>query len=127
MTNADPPQRHLRSGLLPLGVMALAGAGAWLLLVQVTGKAEAWDDPRYFQLAMPVLAAVAAVLGWLRPGQPVLLGLVGAAGQAAVLPFTAAGLGLWPIGAGFLLAFSLPTMAAAWLGGRLRRGAGGPC
>lgn len=120
MNSTSPP----RSGPSPLWIATIAavlGAGAWVACDAATGRREAWDSPLYFAAVMPLLALASGILGFTAPGRAAVIALAMAAGQFAAL-FAMNGLGsLFPIGIVLFLLFALPSAAAAWVGGRLRR------
>jgi hypothetical protein len=45
----------------------VSGTVLWLWAAQAAGRVEAWDGPFYFSRAVPALAVVAAVCGFLAP------------------------------------------------------------
>jgi hypothetical protein len=49
------------------GMAALTGAATWFYIASAGGRREAWDSDLYFSVGLPVIALVAAVLGFLVP------------------------------------------------------------
>lgn len=104
------------------GVAALSGtllgAGIWLVSPVLTGRAEPWDAPGYFYLFSLLGAGI--VLGliwprqWLIPSSCVIAGqIIAFAGRILIQQADA---GLWPLGLGILVAFSLVSLIGGKLG-----------
>jgi len=102
-------------------VIAVAlGLGTWLVTATVVGKTEAWDDPAYFQVALPALFAAIFVLGIVFPKRAWRWGPLAMAGQVLALLFSGNG-SLLPLGIILMGVMSLPYILAGWLGSLLRK------
>lgn len=99
-------------------VAGVAGAVVWALSPWLTGRAEAWDAPRYYFLALLVAGLVAG----LAAGRPLWRLYVGAVLGQVLYMLIALPLGpLLPIGVVILLVFTLLFLAAATLGWAVRQ------
>jgi hypothetical protein len=106
--------------MMPL-IAALAGAGIWIALAAVSGRAEAWDSPLYFPVGLPLAIAVAALLGAVAPGRAWRWGAWVMGGQAAALLLTVGPGSLLPLGLVLFAVLALPCMLGALAGAWLRR------
>jgi hypothetical protein len=103
------------------GVAAFSGILVWVVVSSVSGRREAWDSAYYFQVGIPALCLVSAVLGYLSPTRSWRWGAV-PLGAQTVWMFATQGLGnLWPLGliAGGI--FAMPPVLAARFGAFIRR------
>jgi hypothetical protein len=98
-----------------------ARAALWLLVAALGGRAEAWDSPLYFTVAVPLAVAVAALFGALAPQRAWRWGGWLMAGQATALLFSAGPGSLLPLGLALFAVLALPCMASGLLGAWLRR------
>jgi hypothetical protein len=115
---AGPPAR--KSSPLLLGTAFAAGMLSWIVLARLGHRSEAWDAPLYFQLGIPVLALLSALLGYLEPMRAWRFGLAPYAGQGLVMFALNPG-GNLPLGLITLGILSLPGIAAATLGAWLSK------
>lgn len=101
-------------------VAAVSGILVWGLVSLGTGRREAWDSEVYFQIGLPALCIVSAVLGYLEPDRPWRWGAVPLAAQAGWM-FATQGIGnLWPLGLIVSGLFAVPPMLTARLGAFVR-------
>ena len=49
------------------GMSAVTGGATWFYIASAGGRREAWDSDLYFSVGLPIIALVAAVLGFLLP------------------------------------------------------------
>ena len=122
MTASVPGRRDSRAAVAY--VLSLAsGAAVWLGVAWTTGRREAWDSEIYWTAGYPILAAFAAVCGWLVPGRawrwPLLAMLVQ---PVVMLVQDPAGGSMLPLGLILFGVLSLPLIPAAYLGAFVRRG-----
>ena len=103
---------------------ALAGAIGWIALALATGETEAWDNPAYFTVLLPLTALVVGIVGYLAPERAWRWAFVPFLAQAVTMALwnPSANLGLLPLG---LIAYSVfgvlclvPALAGASLGRR---------
>ena len=106
--------------MMPL-IAALAGAGLWLALAALGGRAEAWDSPLYFPVGLPLAILVAALLGALAPVRAWRWGGWLMGGQGAALLLTVGPGSLLPLGLVLFAVLALPCMLGALAGAWLRR------
>jgi hypothetical protein len=101
----------------------LLGAAAWLVPSAITGKAEAWDDPIYFQAALPALAVAVFALGIAFPIRAWRWGPLAMAGQALALLLAnpSGDLSLLPVGIILMALISIPLALLSGLGSLLTR------
>jgi len=111
---------QLRSDLVPAVLAFLVGAADWELVRWLGTRREAWDDPVYWQLGLPLLVLTAFVLGLVwreRPWRWVVWLMVGQAAWSLGLALGQYGIpNLLPMG---LVAFALlgiPYLVAAYAG-----------
>ncbi len=120
--STEPPAMNSRQRVWPAWVAALAaGAVGWILTMLLGDRREAWDSPYYFQIAYPLFALTAAVLGYLRPGHPWRWALGLALGQALVAFVQNPTANLLPLGLIAFAIYSSPLILAAMFGTKLRR------
>ena len=60
---------------LVLALLAFVGLLIWIGSGILSGQKEAWDSPVFFIVIVPSMAALAFVIGFVRPGPPWLRGL----------------------------------------------------
>ncbi|MCC5862555.1 MAG: hypothetical protein JJT93_11680 [Gammaproteobacteria bacterium] len=103
--------------------VALAGGAAlWIITMAATGRSEAWDSPRYWDVTYPLCLALAALLGYLTPVRAWRWGMAVIMIQAPVVMFTSGNSwNLLPLGIGVFLLLSLPAIAVAVVAARVRR------
>ena len=78
------------AGIVPLSVAVLAGVLSWDLVRLFGNRAEAWDDPVYWQLALPLMLFTALLLGAACRDRPWRWVAAMVGGQAACAPIMAA-------------------------------------
>lgn len=110
MTHPAPPPapRTSRLRVSPLEALAIiacavSGAIVWAAIKQTSGATDAWDDPSYWSVGLPIMAATTLLAGLAAPRWFLLLGLAVVIPQAAILLRT---------GAANLLPFTLFFFAA---------------
>ena len=104
-------------------LFALAGGALiWLGIGLISGRAEAWDSPLYWQLGYPLSLVLAGVLGYLSPTRTWRWGLAVLLVQPVVMILTSgSSFGLLPLGMILFGVLALPAIAVAGFGARLRR------
>ena len=111
---------QLRSDLIPSVLAFLIGAADWELVRQLGSRREAWDDPVYWQLGLPLLALAAFVLGlaWReRPWRWVVWLMIGQAAWSLILAISQDGLpNLLPLGLLMFAVLGIPCLVAAYAG-----------
>ena len=112
-----------RDWLVALIAVAV-GIVAWEAVVPAGTRKEAWDLPAYWQLAYPAMLVGALACGWLVPQKPWRWGLLIGLGQGVwtlVKATAQSGVpSLWPLGLIMFAILSVPCVAMAYLGARLR-------
>jgi len=103
--------------------MAASGFVLWGLVSELTRHREAWDSSLYWFTVPPVLAVVAAILGFALGTDAIQLGVAAALGQAAGMMVwnPRASWGLLPFTIILLGFLSLPSILAAALAAAVRR------
>ena len=99
-----------------------AGSGilVWVAVSMLSGRREAWDSEAYYQIGLPVLCVVSAVLGYFEPDRPWRWGAIPLAAQAVTM-FAMQGLGnLWPLGLIVTGVLAVPPILTAKFGTFLR-------
>ena len=108
------------AGIVPLSVAVVAGVLSWDLVRLFGNRAEAWDDPVYWQLALPLMLFTALLLGAAcrdRPWRWVAAMVGGQAAWALLLSVIAGGLpNLFPLGLLMFGLIAVPCLAAAYAG-----------
>jgi hypothetical protein len=109
-------------------VSALSGILVWTLVSTGTGRREAWDSGAYYQIGLPALCVVSAVLGYLEPERPWRWGAVPLVAQAVVMLATQGVGNLWPLGLIVNGVLAVPPILTARLGAfvRTRNNVSGP-
>ena len=101
-------------------VAAGSGILVWVLVSMLSGRREAWDSEAYYQIGLPVLCVVSAVLGYFEPDRPWRWGAIPLAAQAVTM-FAMQGLGnLWPLGLIVTGVLAVPPILTAKFGTFLR-------
>jgi hypothetical protein len=123
-------RRHLRiepsepaptTDTQPYLIALLGGASLWLLTSLISGRAEAWDAPMYWTVTYPLAILLAGVLGYRAPRRAWRWGLAVMLVQAPVLLLTSGGsMSLLPLGLALFAVLSLPAIAAATFGAKIR-------
>jgi hypothetical protein len=86
-----------------------------------TGRREAWDAPVYWQLGVPLAIVASAAVGYLARGNGWFTTVVVVPAQVLTMMFRSREVGsLWPLTLTLSLFLSLPFVAAAFVGRRLR-------
>ena len=105
----------------PYLIAILGGAALWLLTSLISGRAEAWDAPMYWTVTYPLAILLAGVLGYRAPRRAWRWGLAVMLVQAPVMMLTSGGsMSLLPLGLALFAILSLPAIAAATLGAKIR-------
>jgi peptidoglycan/LPS O-acetylase OafA/YrhL len=102
-------------------ISVVVGATAWLGLMVVTGEHEAWDDRRYFTLALPLVAIAAGIMGFIVPHRPWRWGVTMMATQALVALVMSRSANLLPFGLVIFAVLAVPCVVLAYLGSFIRR------
>lgn len=100
---------------------AAAGATAWIAIVALTGKKEAWDTGLYFTAGMPAVCLVSLVLGLIEPKNAWRWGVVPFGAQFLVMMVYPGPGSLMPLGAIVFGILSLPAVGAALAGALIAR------
>ena len=105
----------------PYLIAILGGASLWLLTSLISGRAEAWDAPMYWTVTYPLAILLAGVLGYRAPRRAWRWGLLVMLVQAPVLMLTSgSSMSLLPLGLALFAVLSLPAIAAATFGAKIR-------
>jgi len=102
-------------------VAAVAGAAAWIAIIKLTGRKEAWDSELYFVAAMPAVCLASLVLGLIEPKNAWRWGVVPFAAQFLVMMVYPGPGSLMPLGAIVFGVLSLPAVGLALAGAFIRR------
>jgi len=101
-------------------IAAAAGAAVWLAISFLTDRREAWDSPAYFAVALPALALLSAVLGYLSPARSWRYAAAIALAQFAAM-IVRDGVGsLFPLGIVAFAILAIPNAAATYAGSLVR-------
>ena len=118
------PSDNVPSDIVPLAIAVVAGVLSWDLVRLLGVHREAWDDPLYWMVGLPLMIAAAFLLGLGFPEHPWRWALSVVAAQAiwaTFLSFAAEGTQtLLPLGLVTFALISLPCLAAAYAGQWLR-------
>jgi len=99
-----------------------SGLILWAIAAIGAGGREPWDVASYWTVYLPAAFLLCAILGFALPERPWRWPLAVMLVQLPVMMAASGEIGsLAPLGAIFLLILSLPGMAAAAIGGALRR------
>jgi len=113
------------SVIVPVAIAAVAGVLAWDLVRLIGGRIEAWDDPDYWIVGLPIMFIAAFVLGLGYPDRPWRWALAIVAAQAVWSLFLALADGRWPdlfpLGLGTFAIVALACTAVAYTGRWARR------
>jgi hypothetical protein len=113
------------SNLVPAAVAVVAGILAWDLVRLIGDRREAWDDPTYWFIGVPLMLIAAFILGLGYPERPWRWAVTIVAAQALwamLLAFAADGVpNLLPAGLVIFLLIALVCTAAAYAGRWFRR------
>ena len=91
------------------------------MLALISGRAEAWDAPMYWTVTYPLAILLAGVLGYRAPRRAWRWSLAVMLVQAPVLLLTSGGsMSLLPVGLALFSILSLPAIAAAKFGVKMR-------
>jgi peptidoglycan/LPS O-acetylase OafA/YrhL len=116
-----------RSGpdIVPLAIAVVAGVLSWDVVRLFGQHPEAWDDPLYWMLGLPLMIAAAFLLGLGFPEYPWRWAVAIVGAQAAWVTFltlaSGASASLLPLGLLTFAALTLPCLVAAYAGQWLRR------
>jgi hypothetical protein len=102
-------------------IAAVAGAGGWILISQMTHRREAWDSELYFSWFLPSAALVIAVLGFFAPERFWRWAFVPFAAQALVAFVQNPGANLLPLGLVVFAFYGAICLLPAWAGAGIRR------
>jgi hypothetical protein len=105
----------------PYVIAIIGGISLWLLTSLISGRAEAWDAPMYWTVTYPLAILLAGVLGYRAPWRAWRWGLVVMLVQAPVLMLTSgSSMNLLPLGLALFAILSLPAIAMARFGAKIR-------
>jgi hypothetical protein len=97
-------------------IAALSGILVWVLVSSISGRREAWDSAAYFQVGIPVLCLVSAVMGYLAPDRSWRWGAIPLGAQIAWMLVTQGPGNLLPLGLIVGGVLAVPPILAARLG-----------
>jgi hypothetical protein len=104
---------------------AAIGAATWFYVSQVGHRREAWDDPAYFTIALPLIAGAAAVVSFFVPEKPWRWAMIPFGAQALVTFFQNPTANLMPLGLIVFAIFgalcAIPAAIGAMIGRRVAR------
>lgn len=102
-------------------IAALSGILVWVVVAVMSGRREAWDSAAYFQVGIPALCLVSAVMGYLSPERAWRWGAIPLGAQLVCMLVTQGPGNLLPLGliVGGILA--VPPILAARLGAFIHR------
>ena len=107
----------------PYAIAIAAGAATWLAASLVTGKREAWDAGLYWALFYPLAILLCGLLGQRFPERPWRWALALFFAQCLAMALRNGEIGnLFPLGLFMFGVLSLPAVAAANFGARLKKG-----
>ena len=103
------------------GIAASVGILVWVVVATMSGRREAWDSAAYFQVGIPALCLVSAVMGYLAPDRAWRWGAIPLGAQLVWMLVTQGPGNLLPLGliVGGILA--VPPILAARLGAFIHR------
>lgn len=100
-------------------VAAIVGAGTWFSIAAAGGRREAWDSDLYVSIALPLIGAVAAVLGFFVPHRAWRWAFVPFGAQALVAFIQNPTANLFPLGLVVFAFFGIPCLIPAYIGAKL--------
>ena len=105
----------------PFMVGGIGGAAVWLAFARFDIHREGWDDPAWFTVGMPLLVLLCCGLGWMVPVRAWRWGVAPMFAQGVLAFAGDPTASLLPLGLALFAILALPCIAAAALGGFLRR------
>src|SRR5262245_36344607 len=110
-----------RRASVPIAIAIAVGMALWFAVALAAGRREAWDTSAYWTMAYPIAVGTFGVLGFAFPQRPWRWAAVLFLSQFAAMVLRGGELGsLWPLGLALFAVLSIPGMAAARFGSRLR-------
>ncbi len=106
----------MKKAYLMYAAAMLAGALIWIVIVQVSGRSEAWDSDLYFSMGMPAMCVVSFALALAEPERSWRWGIAPSVGQFVWLLLANGPGNLLPLGVVVFAVFSLPSVLAARAG-----------
>jgi hypothetical protein len=102
-------------------IAAISGVLVWVVVSSLSGRREAWDSPAYFQIGIPVLCTMSAVMGYLSPDRAWRWGAIPLGAELLWMLATQGAGNLLPLGiiVGGILA--IPSILTARLGAFIHR------
>lgn len=102
---------------LTLFISILIGITFWIIMTYVTEDSEAWDNPLYFKIGLPVLGLINILLGIINPNKPWRWGLLSTISQAFPMVILSNGeANLWPLTIIAFAILSIPMILANYIG-----------
>ena len=99
-----------------------AGAGLELSIQALSGRREAWDSGLYWTLGLPVVALLSAAIGLASERFDWLWTFLIVPSQVTTMMLRSGEIGsLWPLAAALSSILSVPFVAAAFVGSKMRR------
>jgi hypothetical protein len=106
---------------VPYAIAAAAGAVLWLAGAEFTGRREAWDSGLYWTVFYPLALAACGLLGYFFPERPKRWAIALFLAQCLAMGIRNGEIGsLLPLGIIVFAVLSLPGVAVANLGARIR-------
>ena len=99
----------------------VAGVALEIGIWQATGALEAWDNPTYWTVGLPLAALVAGCIGYLAVGTAWTAALFIVPAQVATMRVKKGEIGsLWPLSLALAFLLGLPFLLVAFVASRLR-------
>lgn len=116
----NAPPRPAGSALAAYVISLAAGAGGWVYLAHGRLSREGWDNPAYFSPFLPLLVALAFVLGIVQPTRPWRWPAIMFGAQALMASIGHPTASLLPLGLVLFAILSVPAMVAGYVGAFIR-------
>jgi len=108
-----------RPAIIVLSVVA--GVGLELGIHMLSGRSEAWDSALYWTLGLPVVVALSVAIGLVSERSDWLWTFLIVPSQVTTMMMRSGEIGnLWPLAAVLSSILSVPFVAAAFVGSKLR-------
>ncbi len=100
---------------------ALCGAGIWIVIALVSGRAEAWDSGLYFSVGIPAVCLVALAFALFEPARWWRWGVLPLCGQFVWMLLSQGPGNLLPLGIIVFAVLSIPSIITAGIGAFIAR------